>query len=141
VKGLGTRIVIYIVAFSKHFRQRLNVAAQPFILTIKLGGSEYNCLRQEWFSNVRRRHFGGYCCSAGAYSRRSFPSSQVLILGGAASLRMAVSYAIVGGRPGLISAATGAMALLIVHLVKDHGLQYLFATIPDGNFTKFSLVS
>jgi SulP family sulfate permease len=36
--------------------------------------------------------------------------------------------AFAGGRPGMISAATGAMALLMVTLVKEHGLQYLFAT-------------
>ena len=45
-----------------------------------------------------------------------------------ASFCIAVTTAIVGGRPGMISAATGAMALLMVTLVKDHGLQYLLAT-------------
>ena len=35
--------------------------------------------------------------------------------------------AFVGGRPGMISAATGAMALVMVTLVKEHGLQYLLA--------------
>src|SRR3546814_829919 len=46
---------------------------------------------------------------------------------------IAVVTAIAGGRPGMISAATGAMALLMVDLVKDHGLQYLFAaTILAG---------
>ncbi len=35
--------------------------------------------------------------------------------------------AFVGGRPGMISAATGAMALLMITLVKEHGLQYLLA--------------
>ena len=50
-----------------------------------------------------------------------------------ASFCMAVVIAITGGRPGMISAATGAMALLMVDLVKDHGLQYLFAaTILAG---------
>lgn len=44
-----------------------------------------------------------------------------------ASFIIAVVTSIFGGRPGLISAATGAMALLMVHLVKDHGLPYLFA--------------
>lgn len=44
-----------------------------------------------------------------------------------ASFCIAVVTAIVGGRPGMISAATGAMALLMVTLVKDHGLQYLLA--------------
>lgn len=44
-----------------------------------------------------------------------------------ASFSIAVIIAIVGGRPGMISAATGAMALLMVTLIRDHGLQYLLA--------------
>lgn len=44
-----------------------------------------------------------------------------------ASFCIAVVIAFVGGRPGMISAATGAMALLMVTLVKEHGLQYLLA--------------
>lgn len=44
-----------------------------------------------------------------------------------ASFCIAVITAIVGGRPGMISAATAAMALLMVTLVKEHGLQYLLA--------------
>ena len=44
-----------------------------------------------------------------------------------ASFCIAVVTAFVGGRPGMISAATGAMALLMVTLVKGHGLQYLLA--------------
>jgi len=50
-----------------------------------------------------------------------------------ASFSIAVVIAFVGGRPGMISAATGAMALLMVTLVKEHGLQYLFAaTVLTG---------
>jgi len=44
-----------------------------------------------------------------------------------ASFVIAVTIAFVGGRPGMISAATGAMALLMVDLVRDHGIEYLFA--------------
>ena len=44
-----------------------------------------------------------------------------------ASFCIAVVTAIVGGRPGMISTATGAMALLMVTLVKAHGLEYLLA--------------
>ncbi|MDY7574849.1 SulP family inorganic anion transporter [Actimicrobium sp. CCI2.3] len=44
-----------------------------------------------------------------------------------ASFCIAVVIAFVGGRPGMISAATGAMALVMVSLVKEHGLQYLLA--------------
>jgi SulP family sulfate permease len=50
-----------------------------------------------------------------------------------ASFCIAVLISIVGGRPGMISAATGAMALVMVTLVKDHGLQYLLAaTVLTG---------
>lgn len=50
-----------------------------------------------------------------------------------ASFCIAVIISIVGGRPGMISAATGAMALVMVSLVKNHGLDYLFAaTILTG---------
>jgi SulP family sulfate permease len=44
-----------------------------------------------------------------------------------ASFCIAVVISFVGGRPGMISAATGAMALLMVTLVKEHGLEYLLA--------------
>lgn len=50
-----------------------------------------------------------------------------------ASFTMAVVIAFAGGRPGMISAATGAMALLMVTLVAEYGLEYLFAaTILTG---------
>ena len=52
-----------------------------------------------------------------------------------ASFCIAVVIAFVGGRPGMISAATGAMALVMVTLVAEHGLQYLLAaTILTGVF-------
>ena len=44
-----------------------------------------------------------------------------------ASFSIAVIVAITGGRPGMISAATAATAVLMVTLVKDYGLQYLLA--------------
>ena len=37
--------------------------------------------------------------------------------------------AIIGGRPGMISGATGALAVVMVALVADHGVEYLFATV------------
>ena len=50
-----------------------------------------------------------------------------------ASFTMAVTIAFVGGRPAMISAATGAMALVVVDLVRDHGVEYLLAaTIVAG---------
>ncbi|WP_214847960.1 SulP family inorganic anion transporter [Exiguobacterium sp. s193] len=44
-----------------------------------------------------------------------------------ASVIIAIVISIAGGRPGMISAATGAMALVVVQLVKDHGVDYLLA--------------
>jgi SulP family sulfate permease len=50
-----------------------------------------------------------------------------------ASFCIAIVIAFIGGRPGMISAATGAMALVMVSLVKEHGLEYLLAaTILTG---------
>lgn len=52
-----------------------------------------------------------------------------------ASFTMAVAIAFTGGRPAMISAATGAMALVVVSLVKDHGVEYLLAaTVLAGVF-------
>lgn len=52
-----------------------------------------------------------------------------------ASFTMAVAIAICGGRPAMISAATGAMALVVVSLVEEHGVEYLLAaTILAGAF-------
>jgi len=45
------------------------------------------------------------------------------------AVTMAVSISIVGGRPAMISAATGAVALVVAPLVRQHGLDYLVATV------------
>jgi SulP family sulfate permease len=49
-----------------------------------------------------------------------------------ASFTMAVSIAFLGGRPAMISAATGAIALVIAPVARDHGLDYLLATVILG---------
>jgi len=46
-----------------------------------------------------------------------------------ASFTMAVSIAFLGGRPAMISAATGAVALVVAPVVREHGLSYLIATV------------
>ncbi|WP_354212595.1 SulP family inorganic anion transporter [Arthrobacter sp. UYCu511] len=46
-----------------------------------------------------------------------------------AAFTMAVTIAFVGGRPAMISAATGAVALVIAPLVKSHGVDYLIAAV------------
>ncbi|MPV37102.1 sodium-independent anion transporter [Georgenia subflava] len=49
-----------------------------------------------------------------------------------ASFTMAVSIAFLGGRPAMISAATGAIALVVAPVVREHGLDYLIATVILG---------
>jgi SulP family sulfate permease len=52
-----------------------------------------------------------------------------------ASFTIAIIIAFAGGRPAMISAATGAMALVLVSLVRDHGIEYMFAaTVLTGVF-------
>jgi SulP family sulfate permease len=59
-----------------------------------------------------------------------------------ASFTMAVTISIVGGRRAMISAATGAVALVVAPVVKDHGLNYLLATVVLAGLLQvtFSLV-
>ncbi len=56
-----------------------------------------------------------------------------------ASFTLAVTIAIVGGRPAMISAATGAMALVVVGLVKEHGVEYLLAATILAGFIQVTL--
>jgi sulfate permease, SulP family len=46
-----------------------------------------------------------------------------------AAFMMGLITAVIGGRPGMISGATGAMAVVMVALVAEHGIEYLFATV------------
>ncbi|AJQ93852.1 SulP family inorganic anion transporter [Gynuella sunshinyii] len=86
--------------------------------------------KQDWLGNVRADVLAGLVVAlalipeAIAFSIIAGVHPKVGLY---ASFCIAVITAFVGGRPGMISAATGAMALLMVNLVKDHGLQYLLA--------------
>jgi len=51
------------------------------------------------------------------------------IVGLYGAFMMGLITALIGGRPGMISGATGAMAVVMVALVAEHGVQYLFATL------------
>jgi SulP family sulfate permease len=46
-----------------------------------------------------------------------------------AAFMMGLVTSILGGRPGMISGATGAIAVVLVSLVKDYGVDYIFATV------------
>jgi SulP family sulfate permease len=86
--------------------------------------------KQDWLGNIRGDLLAGTVVAlalipeAIAFSIIAGVDPKVGLY---ASFCIAVITAFVGGRPGMISAATGAMALLMVTLVKDHGLQYLLA--------------
>ena len=92
--------------------------------------------KQEWFSNIRSDILAGLVVGLAlipesiAFSAIAGVDPQVGLY---ASFCIAVSIAFLGGRPAMISAATGAMALLMITLVKVHGLEYLLAaTILTG---------
>jgi len=55
------------------------------------------------------------------------------------SFTMAVTIAFLGGRPAMISAATGAVALVVAPVVRDHGLDYLIATVILGGVVQVLL--
>ena len=95
-----------------------------------------NTIKQEWFSNVRNDLLAGLVVAlalipeAIAFSIIAGVDPKVGLY---ASFCIAVVIAFAGGRPGMISAATAAMAVVMVTLVKEHGLQYLLAaTILTG---------
>jgi SulP family sulfate permease len=51
-----------------------------------------------------------------------------------AAFSMGLITSIFGGRPGMISGATGAIAIVIVALAKSHGVEYIFATVVLAGF-------
>src|SRR5690554_962354 len=89
-----------------------------------------NTMKAEWFSNIKGDLLAGIVVAlalipeAIAFSTNALVDPKVRIY---ASFCIAMIIAFVGGRPGMISAATGAMELLMVTLVKEHGLEYLMA--------------
>ncbi len=86
--------------------------------------------RQQWFGNIRGDVLAGIVVAlalipeAIAFSIIAGVDPKVGLY---ASFSIAVLIAFVGGRPGMISAATAATAVLMITLVRDHGLEYLLA--------------
>ena len=93
-------------------------------------------LNSEWFSNVRGDILSGIVVALALIPEAiafSIIAGVDPMVGLYASFCIAVVISFTGGRPAMISAATGAMALLMGTLVRDHGLDYLFAaTILTG---------
>ena len=86
--------------------------------------------RDDWFGNIRADLLAGLVVALALIPEAisfSIIAGVDPKVGLYASFSMAVVIAFAGGRPAMISAATGAMALVMVTLVKKHGLQYLFA--------------
>ncbi|HWV63168.1 MAG TPA: SulP family inorganic anion transporter [Oxalicibacterium sp.] len=91
---------------------------------------KYPSLREQWFPNIRADILSGLVVAlalipeALAFAAIAGVDPQVALY---AAFVIAAVSAIAGGRPAMISAATGAVALLVVDLVKDHGVAYLLA--------------
>lgn len=92
--------------------------------------------REQWFGNIRGDLLAGLVVALALIPEAiafSIIAGVDPKIGLYASFSIAVVIAFAGGRPGMISAATAATAVLMVTLVKEHGLQYLLvATILAG---------
>lgn len=90
----------------------------------------FDRMQSEWFGNVRGDILAGLVVALALIPEAiafSIIAGVDPKIGLYASFSIAVIIAITGGRPGMISAATAATAVLMVTLVKEHGLQYLLA--------------
>ena len=89
-----------------------------------------SALRKTWLFNIRGDVLAGLVVALALIPEAiafSIIAGVDPAVGLYASFAIAIVIAFTGGRPGMISAATGAMALVMVTLVRDHGLQYLLA--------------
>lgn len=93
-------------------------------------------IKKEWFLNIRGDILSGIVVALALIPEAiafSIIAGVDPMVGLYASFTMAVVIAFAGGRPAMISAATGAMALVMAPLIRDHGLEFLFAaTILTG---------
>ena len=87
-------------------------------------------LKREWFVNPRADILAGIVVALALIPEAigfSVIAGVDPRVGLYASFSIAVITAFVGGRPGMISAATAAVAVLVTPLVRTHGIEYLFA--------------
>ncbi|MBV4396535.1 SulP family inorganic anion transporter [Advenella alkanexedens] len=96
----------------------------------------FSNVKEQWFSNIRGDVLSGMVVALALIPEAiafSIIAGVDPKIGLYASFCIAVVISFFGGRPGMISAATAAMALLMTTLVKEHGLEYLLAaTILTG---------
>ncbi len=91
-----------------------------------------NAFREEWFSNIQKNLLAGLTssfalvpeCIAFALVAQLNP-----LMGLYGAFIICAMTALFGGRPGMISGAAGSMAVVIVALVAQHGVQFLLATV------------
>ncbi|WP_226700199.1 SulP family inorganic anion transporter [Qipengyuania gaetbuli] len=97
-----------------------------------------SALRRDWLSNIRADVLAGIVVALALIPEAigfSIIAGVDPRVGLYASVAIAMVIAFTGGRPGMISAATAAVAVVVVPLVRDHGVEYLFAaTILMGVF-------
>ncbi|WP_258049608.1 SulP family inorganic anion transporter [Clostridium weizhouense] len=95
-------------------------------------------LKVEWFSNARADILAGIVVCMALIPEAigfSIVAGVDPMVGVYASFCMSLIISIFGGRTGMISAAAGAMALVLASLVKDYGIEYMLAaTILTGIF-------
>lgn len=92
--------------------------------------------KKEWFGNIKSDLLAGLVVSMALIPEVigfSIVAGVDPMVGVYSSLCMSIITALFGGRPGLISAAAGSMALVLASLVRDHGIEYMLAaTILTG---------
>jgi len=90
----------------------------------------FDTIKREWFSNPRGDILAGIVVALALIPEAigfSIIAGVDPRVGLYASFSIAVIISLVGGRQGMISAATAAIAVLVLPLVRDHGVEYLFA--------------
>ena len=98
--------------------------------TVPTRTSRTDRLKAEWWSNPRTDLLSGLVVALALVPEAisfSIIAGVDPKIGLYASFSIAIIISMTGGRMGMISAATGAMALVIVPLVEDHGVGFLFA--------------
>ncbi len=103
-----------------------------------------SAFRRDWLSNIRADILAGIVVALALIPEAigfSIIAGVDPRVGLYASVAIAIVIAFTGGRPGMISAATAAVAVVVVPLVRDHGVEYLFAaTILMGIFQGIAAV-
>jgi len=98
----------------------------------------HNSFKRDWLANPKSEFLAGLVVALALIPEAigfSIIAGVDPRVGLYASFSIAVIIAMIGGRPGMISAATAAVAVLVVPLVKNHGVEYLFAaTVLMGIF-------